>query len=194
MIPKSFIPKKKTEDTIKKLLKPPPKICDEDLDYLVEGCAKFLVHNEYLYVDAKNIVDELEYSKGEIQLFCNKLTEFEDGKYFPVENFPWAGMYLSALVNKMMGRSIGVVLELPVTKTKLGYIGTRLSKGIFVAEGDLGNFTGFGMHGGCLIVKGSIGVGTGCYMEGGELHADKIGHISDFYRGGKIYEAKKQIR
>lgn len=193
-IPKSFRPENKEKVNMKTeiLLKIPvqkTQISNKKLEALLEKYEKFLHHSACFYRDAERLIEDAEYSKHELQSFCDRLRGYEGCK-----RFEKTGVYLSAAINKVTKKGRKMVLELPYTEIRLDWVGYYFSKGTLVIKGDLGNKTAYCMEDGKLIVEGETGKDTGNFMSGGELHAKRIESLGDILQGGKIFEDGKKVR
>lgn len=183
MIPKNFIPQKETKKFTEKLLEGKVGVFNETLEELLKGLETFL-NGHISYGHAELIAVGIEYSKADLQQFCERLGDYEEHV-----GFHNAGFYLSALVNKVIGKGEEIRLKLPNTKKKLESVGNRMRQGKLIILGDVGDDAAYGMRGGELVIFGSTGCGVGCNMVAGKVHAYKIGGVSRWRERGEIYEA-----
>lgn len=157
----------------------------ESIECILQDYKDFLFANDfrYEYGTLDVTVRKLNYTKNELQPFCNRIKKFECIPYFQ-----WTGAYLSALVNNVIKENEEIILKLPDTIRYISYMGTHLSKGRLVVEANLGDFTGSYISGGELVVKGSVEEHTGFRMSGGEIKVLKNAgnYTGPFMTGGKI--------
>lgn len=183
--------------------------------HLVEAEAKdfvWLVEQSRVlktYSEAVKYVQSLNYDQDDIEEFCGELDGSTKVPY--VIEGP-AGIYVSALVNQLSEDR--VVLRLKDYQKKFHLLGYRLPVGkILIIQGDIGDFTGTGLAGGCLVVEGSAGnwcgagmlqgeirvAGTagwktGEWMKAGEIHVEGwIRGVGQNILGGRIYEQGKLV-
>lgn len=182
-VPTSFRPKKtKNLLTQKKHSK---EASQESIECILQDYKDFLFANDfrYEYETLDIAIRKLNYTKDDLQPFCDRLKKFECVPYFQ-----WTGAYLSALVNNVIKENEEIILKLPDTIRYMSYMGTHLSKGRLVVEANLGDFTASDLSGGELVVKGSVEDHTGFRMSGGELKVLKNArnYTGPFMTGGKI--------
>lgn len=183
--------------------------------HLVEAEAKdfvWLVEQSRVlktYSEAVKYVQSLNYDQDDIEEFCGELDGSTKVPY--VIEGP-AGIYVSALVNQLSEDR--VVLRLKDYQKKFHLLGYRLPVGkTLIIQGDIGDFTGTGLAGGCLVVEGSAGnwcgagmlqgeirvAGTagwktGEWMKAGEIHVEGwIRGVGQNILGGRIYEQGKLV-
>lgn len=188
MIPKNFMPKKKglekrakeltnlTYDlgTVSDLL-----LSCNDFREKIENVVRF----EELYEVGEKMVKTICYTKYDLEMLSPELSIRPDTK----DEF--LGLYISALVNKVITKQDNINLKL---KEELIGIGSYLQKGTLTIEGNVKWLTAVNMTGGKLIVKGRIDGSTGIQMkEGGIVMADQIDDI-DVSCKGTIYKRKNQ--
>jgi len=161
------------------------------------------------YSEAVKYVQSLNYDQDDIEEFCGELDGSTKVPY--VIEGP-AGIYVSALVNQLSDDR--VVLRLKDYQKKFHLLGYRLPVGkTLILQGDIGDFTGTGLAGGCLVVEGSAGnwcgagmmqgeirvAGTagwktGEWMKAGEIHVEGwIRGVGQNILGGRIYEQGKLV-
>ncbi|MBU4501563.1 MAG: hypothetical protein KKA79_03160 [Nanoarchaeota archaeon] len=166
-LPKSFRPVKDLEENIECLLKEPdynPKI----VSYLWDSCEDFLENTTdlgflkdryYCYYYGEKLAQKIDYNKTELEILSQKIT-------ITKENDKWLGIYLSALVNKIINEDDEITLT---PKYPLNGIGECHKKGRLIVQGNASDYTGFYMKGGRLVVEGNANDNTGYGMVGGEL-------------------------
>ncbi len=204
---------------------------EETLEHLVQGYLQLVEEEvrdlvwlveeskvEKAYGAALKRIDGIPYDADDIDEFCALLDRSNKTPY--LISGP-AGIYISALVNR--AREDHIVLCPKDYERTFHFLGYKLPEGkTLVLQGDVGDFTGAGLFGGCLIVEGSAGNwcgagmmkgqirvvqntgrNTGEWMRGGEIHVDgtiqSVG--SKFYGntgyrvlfGGKIYQQGKLL-
>ncbi|MBU4501564.1 MAG: hypothetical protein KKA79_03165 [Nanoarchaeota archaeon] len=182
-LPKTFRPEKDLDGRIEDLLS------SESLDYnprLVNALlcvgGKFLEHEwknyDAFYDISEGLVRGLEYGLKDVEELSKRI-KLETEKHRKL------GIYLSALVNKIITENDVVTLNL---EEELDGIGMYLQKGKLIVEGNAYDYTGCGMEGGKLIVEGNVHDATGISMKGGELVVK--GNAYDYtgcdMEGGKI--------
>ena len=176
----------------------------KDFVWLVEQSRVLKTYNESV-----KHVQRLNYDQDDIEEFCGELDSSNKVPYM-IEG-P-AGIYVSALVNQL-GED-RVVLRLKDYHKNFHLLGYRLPVGkTLILQGDIGDFTGAGLAGGCLLVEGSAGnwcgagmmhgeilvAGTagwktGEWMKAGEIRVEGwIRGVGQNILGGKIYEQGKLI-
>lgn len=212
-IPKTFQPEgnmdKKTEDL---MIEPKIIFSYDKVESMLAGCETFLIGKDNVidlrYGTAENIVKEIEYSKNELQSFCEQLKMFESCLHFLC-----AGTYLSALINKIIKEDEEIVLHLSHLEKKLERIGSFFSKGNLIVygnghsnagelmrggqvriKGNVDNCAGLRMYGGKLVIEGTAGDETAYKMSGGELRAKAIKEISPGFISGEIYIDGEKVR
>lgn len=207
-VPKSFRPEKDLKKKTESLLSLQPKVSQASLELLLKGHKEFLSGKDWTYNRAEEIVREINYSKHELQSFCNELPYHQE-----YERFHWAGLYLSALVNKIINHDEELVLDLLDIGPKIDCVGAFLKKGRLaiasstgqwsgyvlrggelIISGDTESYTGYEMRGGILRVKGKAKYSVGDRMTGGKIYAKEIDNISIYYVSGEIYEGKEKVR
>jgi hypothetical protein len=204
---------------------------EETLEHLVQGYLQLVEEEvrdlvwlveeskvEKAYGAALKRIDGIQYDADDIDEFCALLDRSNKAPY--LISGP-AGIYISALVNR--AREDHIVLCPKDYERTFHFLGYKLPEGkTLVLQGDVGDFTGAGLFGGCLIVEGSAGnwcgagmmkgqirvvqnagQNTGEWMRGGEIHVEgtiqSVG--SKFYGntgyrvlfGGKIYQKGKLL-
>lgn len=207
-VPKSFKPEKGLGKKIESLLNSQPKSFQASLELMLKGNKEFLLEGDCTYKRAEEIVRGINYSKYELQSFCNELSYYQ--KY---DGFHWEGLYLSALVNKIINDDGKIMLDLSDIGSKLDCVGAFLKKGMLIINSNAGQWTGYSMKdgeltingdtegyagydmkGGILRIKGRAKYFTGDKMTGGKIYAKEIDNVSVHYVSGEIYEGKKKIR
>ena len=204
------------EETLDRLVRGYLQLVEEevrDLVWLVEESKV-----EKAYNAALKRVEDARYEADDIDEFCALL---DSSNKIPYLISGPAGIYISALVNR--AQEDHIVLSPKDYERTFHFLGYKLPEGkTLVLQGDVGDFTGSGLFGGCLIVEGStgnwLGAGmmkgeirvtqnagqsTGEWMRGGEIHVDgtiqSVGtkfYGNTGYRvlfGGKIYQRGKLL-
>lgn len=210
-LPTSFIPSEaRIEKQTKNLLKNKPRLSPSpfNLESMTIGCGNFLASKDWSYELAEDTVKEINYTKYELQPFCEQLPYYEQDKWFH-----WIGFYLSALINKIIKKDEEIKIYLPNTNIRIDLIGSsfeigklivfgntgrwtgfKMKGGEVVINGDTEDFTGYGMAQGRITIKGKAKGYTGEKMVGGKISAKEIEEVSLHYKSGEIYEGIKKIR
>ena len=176
----------------------------KDLVWLVEHSRVFKA-----YHNAVNSIQEINYDQDDIEEFC---AELDSSTKIPYMIMGPAGIYVSALINESQEDRIVLRLKdfqrsfhligyrLPQQKTLVlqgnvgDFIGANLDGGCLVVEGDAGNWCGAGMEKGEILITGNTGKNTGEWMRGGEIRVEGyINSVAKHFSGGKIYEQEKLI-
>jgi hypothetical protein len=176
----------------------------KDLVWLVEHSRVFKA-----YHNAVNSIQEINYDQDDIEEFC---AELDSSTKIPYMIMGPAGIYVSALINESQEDRIVLRLKdfqrsfhligyrLPQQKTLVlqgnvgDFIGANLDGGCLVVEGDAGNWCGAGMEKGEILITGNTGKNTGEWMRGGEIRVDGyINSVAKHFSGGKIYEREKLV-
>ena len=171
---------------------------EETLDRLVEGYLQLVEDEvrdlvwlaeeskvEKAYNTAARRVDGLQYDADDIDEFCALL---DSSSKIPYLISGPAGIYISALVNRAGDDRI-VLCPKDYERT-FHFLGYKLPEGkTLVLQGDVGDFTGSGLFGGCLIVEGSVGNWCGAGMMKGEIRIAKDAgqNTGEWMRGGEIH-------
>ena len=204
------------EETLERLVEGYLQLVEEEVRDLVWLAEESKV--EKAYNTAIRRIDNLEYHADDIDEFCALL---DGSNKIPYLISGPAGIYISALVNR--ARYDHIVLCPKDYERTFHFLGYKLPEGkTLVLQGDVGDFTGAGLFGGCLLVEGSAGnwcgagmmkgeirisnnagQNTGEWMRGGEIHVDgtiqSVGtkfYGNTGYRvlfGGKIYQKGKLL-
>jgi len=183
-VPKSFRLEKDLDENVKRLLKEPkiksynPVIVEELLDLSKEFLQTRKGFYQNWYNQAIKLTRGIRYSLKDVEGLSRKI-RVENEKSRDL------GMYLSALINKVITENDKITLTL---EEKLNFIGTYQEKGTITVEGDANDHTGYGMKGGKITVKGDAEYYTGRWMQGGELTVK--GNTNNYtgygMKGGKI--------
>lgn len=122
------------------------------------------------YEAARAHVPNVNYSLNDIARLC-------DNKYFHSDNSWGFGVFVSALINRVIrdGDVITIALRPWVGDSYLdSYLGIFLERGTVVLDAVAGYGVGMGQRGGKIVAKG-LKANYGDHMEGGELTVDFAG-------------------
>jgi len=161
-LPQTFIPEKK-QNINEILQEPKEEINPNAIEELLKSCKKFLEKEQNLpfsrcYELGEELANEIKYNKKDLEKLSQEITITEKDKYL--------GLYLSALVNKIIKEKEMITLKLD---KKWDCLGAYLRKGILEIDSNIGNETGCEMTGGKIIIKGNAGYYTGSQVKNGEL-------------------------
>jgi hypothetical protein len=207
---------KEREETLEHLVQGYLQLVEEEVRDLVWLAEESKI--EKAYGAAVKKIDGFEYDADDIDEFCALL---DSSNKIPYLISGPAGIYISALVNR--AKEDHIVLCPKDYERTFHFLGYKLPEDkTLILQGDVGDFTGAGLFGGCLIVEGStgnwcgagmmkgeirvvhnVGQNTGEWMRGGEIHVDGIVKSvgTKFYGntgyrvlfGGKIYQKGKLL-
>jgi len=191
-LPKAFVNKKNYEKDVKRLLKKPkekrnPFVMEELLETsnialntvipnLNAGSIRYLDYYEKYAELASTII----YSKDDLEDLSKEI--IANNSDF---NRKLLGMYMSALVNNIIGKEDKITLY---SNERLGYLGTYLAKGTLVLKGKTGFCAGYYMKGGNLKIEDSCYDFVGYKMSKGDItiECDAEGYLGCLMTGGKI--------
>jgi len=117
---------------------------------------------EEVYNEALCLVSKVDYYSEDIDKLINNLSESE--------NYHKLGLFFSALINNVIKYNETLSLYIP---KEIDDFGAFFSKGVLVANGDLGAFPGEYMTGGLFKIMGNAGYCAGIGGEGGVLYINK---------------------
>lgn len=150
-----------------------------------------------MYERYNQLAEKIDYSKKDLERFCRILyLEKNSGDVF-------LGLYISALVNKIIKEEDDIILEpafklsglgaflprgsLRIIGNTLAYTGAYMAGGALVLVGDSGSFTGMKKKGGDITVTHDAGSFAASYMEGGTFKAKKLESFSVYcMENGKV--------
>ncbi|MBM3199532.1 hypothetical protein FJZ53_01255 [Candidatus Woesearchaeota archaeon] len=210
-IPHGFVPEKELEEKIKSLTDDNVKK-QEAIDALLNGYKTGIERSislpnlrEY-YVLASDIAKTITYTKEDISDFCSE--KYANIKTAILKDFGVRlegqfremrvreGLYVSALVNKIIKKNEKITIWHESGTEPLPYLGYNHSKGILEVkgEGGTGDYLGAHMTGGKIIAKYTT-FWTGYDMRGGKimLNREPIDLHTEILRGGEIWVKKKKI-
>jgi len=186
-LPQIFVPKKKSDKNIERLLEEPKqKENPHALEHLLKSCEeyfKFANSKHYFLKDSFSVSEEvasnLIYTKEDLEDLSQAVAV--DG-----EDYIFLGVHFSTLVNKIIKEEDTITLRF---KEKLLYLGSYHGKGTLVIEQGSWNHVGYRMYGGKIIVQGNVEESTGEEMEGGEIvvQGDASDWAGQHMKGGKIH-------
>jgi len=187
----------------------PTAALEEIIEFYENGVKTEIRYDYWAYPDAKRLMKKMEegvrgmdYNLNDIERFCLEIRN-RNTKFF----CDYFGVYLSALINKIISDGDKITLQLRGLKDGIGYIGSELKKGKIIVNGNAGNYIGEKMEGGEIVVYGSVGDEVSCQMYGGRIRikgsaGDHLGrfmdkgeitiekhagiHLGCFMMGGKI--------
>jgi len=185
-LPKIFVPKKDLEWKLDELLKHSKDSDVPNIQELVYGCEEFLKHTknvkldgplimeeekfDYLYSVGNNLSNYMDYTLDDIRGLSDLLGELK------LEN-SLLGYYLSILINKVIEDDDE--LEIPYLGEGLG---TSMTKGTLIINGDAGDALGYCMQGGKIVVRGNAGNRVGNWMKDGMIVVrNDIGDYTGFF-------------
>jgi len=186
-LPKIFKPKKNLENLTKSLIKNSPTVLK-----MLDGCEEFLQNKknktfENKYLQGELIAKKITYTKRELEEL-SKVIVLEQKEKGPsnIYNDPSIGIYLSALVNKVIKNEDMIMLSV---STEFSGLGSYMKQGVVIVRGDLGDYTCNNMEGGLMVVKGNTKGNTANYMSGGKLMIDgNVGWFTGWgMKKGEVY-------
>jgi len=181
-IPKSF--RTKDKGKIEEYLKFKPNEGNpKNIEKLLEGYDMFLkVKSNRIsqyYNIARNIVNEIEFTKLDIKAFAKNKDFIRDSK-------KTAGYFISAMVNNALKSGESITLDVAKQYTA---IGAYLNGKTLIIRGSVGADAGQYMKDGKLVIEGNAGSYLGHCMAGGEIWVHgQIEFISYAFRRGAIYQ------
>lgn len=189
-IPKTFIPEKNLDRTLETLLlenqdsegfgdKKAVAALLTSFDTFTKQRLAVFYSTEEIYNVGKKIADQMtHFTKDDLEGLSRRLNAKNCNDLF-------LGLYISALINRIINENDTVTLHLDVP---LNWIGAYQEKGTTAINGDLGYFTGLFLQGGTLLVEGNTGHRTGNGMEAGKIViTGRTGEdTGDFMKGGEI--------
>lgn len=171
------------EETLDRLVKGYLQLVEEEVRDLVWLAEESKV--EKAYNTAVKMMDDARYDADDIDEFCALI---DNAKEIPYLISGPAGVYISALVNR--AKEDHIVLTPRDYERTFHFLGYKLPEGkTLVLQGDVGDFTGSGLFGGCLIVEGSTGNWCGAGMMKGEIRVTRNAgqNTGEWMRGGEIH-------
>jgi len=185
-LPKTFVPQKNLDRKIESLIEKPnlrykynPGVVEELLvlgEEFLRTCTDEDVYKKKVYEKGVNLAGRISYSSKDVEELGNRIKP---------GTTKILGVYISALVNKVIKEKETIVLDL---KAELDGIGINFKRGKLVVKGDTNDYTAYHMAGGKMIVKGDTNDHTADYMESGNFMVE--GSVNDctgcFMGGGKL--------
>ncbi len=146
--------------------------------------ATTLTNAVIVYESSLKLIQGIPYTPDDIEELCAHMGLSKEVDF---EQTAPMGLYLSALINASKERCFK--LNLQQYQNRLHFLGFRLQEGKhLLAQGDLGNFAGAGLLGGCLEVIGSAGSWSGADMTSGRIRVtgDVLSKTGELMKGGLI--------
>jgi hypothetical protein len=171
------------EETLERLVEGYLQLVEEEVRDLVWLAEESKV--EKAYNTAIKRINDFEYHADDIDEFCALL---DGSNKIPYLISGPAGIYISALVNR--ARESHIVLCPKDYERTFHFLGYKLPEGkTLILQGDVGDFTGAGLFGGCLLVEGSAGNWCGAGMMKGEIRVSNNAgqNTGEWMRGGEIH-------